>query len=149
MSRDWQPADVLPHRAPMLLLTRILAWDARSLAAEAEVSADHPLAEPAGGLPCWTAIEFMAQAAGALDGIRLRVAGRAVPPGYLLGTRRLDGVDGHFSPGARLRIEVEELLQDANGLGSYTCRLVDGARSWACQLTVYRPPGAEAAGSGE
>jgi predicted hotdog family 3-hydroxylacyl-ACP dehydratase len=140
MGREWSPVDVLPHRPPMVLLSRIIAWDNDSLVGEVDVTAASPFVEQGLGVPRWVGLEYMAQAVGALDGIRLREAGRPVPPGYLLGTRRLDGTDGYFAEGAKLRITVQEVLQDENGLGAYSCRLDDGERSLACQLTVYRPP---------
>ena len=62
------------------------------------------------------------------------------PPGYLLGTRRLGQIDGHFRPGTTLVIHVTEILSDASGLGIFACRLDDGERSLSCELTVYRPP---------
>jgi predicted hotdog family 3-hydroxylacyl-ACP dehydratase len=138
--------DVLPHRPPMLLMDRIVSWDGSSLEGEVDIREDSPFGEAGLGVPRWVALEYMAQAVGALDGVRLRQAGRPVPPGYLLGTRRLDGTDGHFRPGATLRISVREVLQHANGLGVFACRLDDGERSLICQLTVFRPPvGATAA----
>lgn len=146
MNREWLPVDVLPHRPPMLLIDRIVSWDDSSLAGEVDIREDCPFGVAGLGVPRWVALEYMAQAVGALDGVRLRQAGRPVPPGYLLGTRRLDGTDGHFQPGAILRISVREVLQDATGLGVFACRLDDGERSLSCQLTVFRPPaGATAA----
>jgi predicted hotdog family 3-hydroxylacyl-ACP dehydratase len=132
----------------MLLISRIVAWDGQSLEAEADVMPTHPLAVEGRGIPCWAAIEFAAQAAGALDGIRLRKSGCTVPPGYLLGTRRLDGVAGYFASGTTLHIRVEETLRDATGLGVYTCRLQDGERTWSFQLSVYRPKSEGTAASG-
>ena len=144
MNSHWLPGQVLPHCPPMLLLSRIVDWGPDSLVGEVDITANDPFAEPGLGVPCWVALEYMAQAVGALDGIRLREAGRLVPPGYLLGTRRLNDTDGYFRPGARLCITVQEILQDESGLGAYSCRLDDGERSLACQLTVYRPPASDA-----
>ena len=146
MNRSWQPDEVLPHRLPMLLLHRIVSWDDKSLVGEVDIHEDCLFSEAGLGVPRWVALEYMAQAVGALDGVRLRRAGKPVPPGYLLGTRRLDGTDGHFRPGATLRISVQDVLQGENGLGVFACRLDDGERSLSCQLTVFRPPlGATAA----
>lgn len=140
MNQEWLPEEVLPHRPPMLLLSRILGWDAASLVGEVHVTADSPFAEPGHGVPRWIGLEYMAQAVGALDGIRLRETGRPVPPGYLLGTRQLDHIDGWFATGARLRITVREVMQDSAGLGAFACELDDGVRSMSCLLSVYRPP---------
>ena len=124
----------------MLLLSRVVSWDAGSLVGEVDVAINSPFAEPGLGVPRWVGLEYMAQAVGALDGIRLREAGRPILPGYLLGTRRLDDIGGYFADSARLRITVQEILQDPNGLGVFTCRLDDGKQPLSCQLMVYRPP---------
>lgn len=142
-STTWEPADVLPHRPPMLLLSRILEWTRDSLLAEADVAPDSPFAVDGRGVPYWVGIEYMAQAVGALDGIRVREQGRQILPGYLVGTRRLDDTQGFFQPGTRLRITVREVLQSDSGLGAFLCRLADGPSELSCQLTVYRPPQAE------
>jgi len=123
----------------MLLLSRIVAWDERSLVGEVDVREESAFAEAGMGVPRWVALEYMAQAVGALDGIRLRLRGRPVPPGYLLGTRQLEHIDGHFRPGSTLRIEVNEVLAGENGLGAFHCRLDDGGRAVECRLTVFRP----------
>jgi len=148
MSFGWSPADLLPHRPPLLLLTRICSADGGGLVAEVDIEAGSPFAEPGRGVPRWVGLEYMAQAVGALDGLRLRESGLAVLPGYLLGTRRLDHVDGYFPDGATLRISVQEIMQDRSGLGIFACRLDEAERSLSCQLTVYRPPagGAESVG---
>jgi predicted hotdog family 3-hydroxylacyl-ACP dehydratase len=132
----------------MLLLTRVVTWGPDTLVGEVDVAGDSPFAEPGLGIPRWVALEYMAQAVGALDGIRLRESGRQVPPGYLLGTRRLDQIDGYFQPGVTVRITVSELLQGDHGLGVFSCLLNDGERAMSCQLTVYRPApgGAETGG---
>lgn len=148
MTARYTPASVLPHRPPLLLVDRLLRWSATGLEAEADVGADNPFAEPGRGVPRWLAIEYLAQAAGILDGIRLREAGLPVTPGYLLGTRLLDAIDGWFTPGQCLRLRVEELVQDASGLGAYAAELDDGSRRIQCRMTVYRPPADSPRGDG-
>ncbi len=139
MSRIWSPQEVLPHRLPMQLITRIVSWGSRDLVAEVDIAEDGLFTEAGLGVPRWVGLEYMAQAVAALDGIRLREVGRDVPPGYLLGTRRLEETDGYFRPGETLRITVQEVLQGENGLGVFSCLLWAGERSLSCQLTVYKP----------
>ena len=123
----------------MQLITRIVSWGPKDLVAEVDIAGDGPFADPGLGVPRWVGLEYMAQAVAALDGIRLRELGRGVPPGYLLGTRRLEAIDGYFQPGETLRITVQEVLQGENGLGVFSCLLRAAERSLSCQLTVYRP----------
>lgn len=125
----------------MLLLSRIVSWGSTGLVGEVDIRDDSLLVESGRGVPRWIALEYMAQAVGALDGIRLRESDQGVPPGYLLGTRFLDQTDGYFPTGTTLRITVDEVLQGGNGLAIYSCRLDDGSRPLICQLAVYRPPG--------
>ena len=118
MTSHWSPADVLPHRGPSLLLTRIVSWSSDRIVGEVDVPGDGPYSDAVRGVPRWLALEYMAQAVGALDGIHLKESGLDVPPGYLLGTRTLDRIDGHFAPGSRLRITAQEILRDESGLGA-------------------------------
>ena len=64
----WSLDDLLPHRAPMVLIDGVESFDpvARSLTARMSITPDHVLYSTAlGGVPNWAAIEFMAQAAAA------------------------------------------------------------------------------------
>lgn len=134
------PEQVLPHRGGMLLLSRIVSCDAQQLSAEADITRASLFAQGEHGVPRWAGIEFMAQTVAALDGAREVGQGHPVSLGYLLGTRRLDGVDGYFGYGAVLSLRATEVLRSENGLGAYACELNDGARMLRCQLTVYRKP---------
>jgi len=92
----------LPQAGRMVLLDRVLDWDARSIrcATRSHLDPANPLREPA-GLPVWAGIEYGAQAA-AIHGCLLR--GDTVPrPGFLASVRdahshceRLDGIEGEL-----------------------------------------------------
>ena len=138
--KAWTPAEVLPHRPPMLLLSRIVSWSADSLIGEVDIADGGTFWESGFGVPRWLALEYMAQAAGALHGIRVREAGRQVPVGYLLGTRRLVGIDGYFVGGTQLQIVVQQYSQGENGVSILSCRTAEGRRSASCRLMVYSPP---------
>jgi predicted hotdog family 3-hydroxylacyl-ACP dehydratase len=143
MSLQPDPEQVLPHRGRMLLLSRIVTVRPDGLVAEADITPQCPFSEGSAGVPRWAGIEFMAQAVGAFDGLRELGAHRTIMPGYLLGTRRLDGVHGYFPLGSVLKIHVQEVLRGDNGLGAYACELHDNASVMRCQLAVYRRPAEE------
>lgn len=85
------PSDLLPHAAPALLLTAVLAMSAGGIACTAVVPEGHPLA--AGGqVPGFAALELAAQAAAALQAL-LRQGGGSPLIGYLVGAR-----DALFAP---------------------------------------------------
>jgi 3-hydroxyacyl-[acyl-carrier-protein] dehydratase len=85
------PSSLLPHAAPALLLTAVLAMSAAGIACTAVIPAGHPLA--AGGqVPGFVALELAAQAAAALQAL-LRQGGGSPLIGYLVGAR-----DALFAP---------------------------------------------------
>ncbi len=124
----------------MLLLSRIIRCEVQSIEAEVDIDATSPFADGEQGVPRWVGIEFMAQAVGALDGAKEKQVGHAIMPGYLLGTRRIDHIGGHFAYGSILRIRAQTLLADESGFGSYDCQIDEGDNLIRCQLTVYRKP---------
>jgi predicted hotdog family 3-hydroxylacyl-ACP dehydratase len=65
----------------------------------------------------------MAQAVGALAGIRDLQAGRGPRPGVLLGTRRFRAHVRTFAAGAPVTVEVVEVLREAEGMGVYDCTI--------------------------
>jgi predicted hotdog family 3-hydroxylacyl-ACP dehydratase len=62
----------IPHAGRMVLLDRVLEWDARSIrcATRSHLDPANPLREPA-GLPVWAGIEYAAQAAALHGALRL------------------------------------------------------------------------------
>ena len=98
----------LPHAGRMVLLDRVLEWDARSIrcATRSHLDPANPLRE-APGLPVWAGIEYAAQAA-AIHGSLVR--GESTPRlGLLASVRdavphceRLDGIEGELVVCAKL-----------------------------------------------
>ena len=112
------PHEVLPHAAPMILLDRILEFDAHSLTAALTVPANGLFNDPAlgGAVPAYVAIEYMAQAIAALDGCHVRRTGQAPKIGFLLGTRRFESNVPCFQPGTELTVHVSEVIKGDNGM---------------------------------
>lgn len=135
---------LVPHRPPMLLLSRVLNVHGDELVAEVVVDAGGAFGN---GLqvPAWVGIEYMAQAVAAWAGQRSLRRGGTAKLGFLLGTRRYHAHCAAFEHGRRLQVEVRcEVLGD-NGLGAFSCRICDAAAVLAeAQLSVYEPDDAMA-----
>ena len=135
---------VVPHRGAMRLVDRVVAVDADSVEAEAEVRADEPIMEVE-GVPAWVGIEYMAQTIAAWAGCRARARGAEPQLGFLLGTRRYECSVSHFPIGSRLRIEARCEMLGANGLAQFACRILrDGRELAAANVSVFEPPDAQA-----
>ena len=136
--------DVVPHRAPMLLLDRLLSADEDSVVVEGGVRHGQPFATDA-GVPAFVGVEVMAQAIAAWAGCRAHRLGQPVKLGFLLGTRRYACARTHFAFGARLRVEARREVMGDNGLGMFACRLWhDGEPVADALLSVFEPPDAAA-----
>lgn len=92
----------IPHAGRMVLLDRVLEWDARAIRCATRTHLDplNPLREPP-GLPVWAGLEYAAQAA-AIHGTLLQSDARP-RRGFLASVRdvnpyceRLDGIEGEL-----------------------------------------------------
>ena len=138
-------SELLPHRATMLLLDRVVDFADDTLVAEYAPRADAWYADAgdAGAMPGWIGIELMAQAIAAHVALKKRAAGLPPKMGALLGTRSyrmLRPALASFAAGRPLRIAVAENFRDASGLAAYDCRIEDSAGELAqALLKVYEP----------
>jgi predicted hotdog family 3-hydroxylacyl-ACP dehydratase len=131
---------VVPHRGRMLLLDRLLARDEDSVLVGAVVAADNLFADNQ-GVPAWVGIEYMAQAISAWAGCRGLARGEPARIGFLLGTRRYECRGRPFAIGALLRIEARRELFGDNGMGVFSCRILEGETELArAQVSVFEPP---------
>ncbi|HXV84612.1 MAG TPA: hotdog family protein [Candidatus Binatia bacterium] len=131
---------LVPHAGPMVLLDRVISVDEKSLCAEVGIRADALFCGP-DGVGAWVGIEYMAQAIAAWAGYNARLRGEVVKLGFLLGTRRYECSRPIFVLGSVLRVHIQRLFQNENGLGSFECR-IDGAQGVlsTATVTVFQPP---------
>lgn len=129
---------LIPHRAGMCLLSRVIAADADSVIAEVDVDSES-LFHRATGTPAWVGLEYMAQAVAAWAGTQHRHG--APSPGYLLGTRRYHCTVDTFAPGQTLRVHARCELRTEAGLGQFACELRDSGNQVIAHavVTVYEP----------
>lgn len=134
---DYQLAELLPHSGQMIWLDRVVDFDENVLIAELVVRDDGLLGHHA-FVPAWIGIEYMAQAIAAYSGIQDKLAGQAIRPGYLLGTRRYSSNIGGFAVGTRLTVQVKKIAQDEQ-LGIFDCRILGERIEISARLNVYNP----------
>lgn len=136
---------VIPHRAPMRLIDRLLEADDAHALVEADIPAQGRFVRD-GSMPTWVGIELMAQAIAAWAGARARRRGEPVPLGMLLGTRKLEIRRATLPAGATLRIQARCELMAANGLGMFECRMtLDEEEVASAFVSVFEPHSATGA----
>lgn len=115
--------ELLPHRAPAIVLDRLREIHEEGCIAEYRVPEGCRYVDEAGRLPSWVGVEMMAQAASAFSGHRNLLSGRPVRVGYLLGARNVPVTEPSFPVGAELEIEVSVLFLDEAGPSAFRCEL--------------------------
>jgi predicted hotdog family 3-hydroxylacyl-ACP dehydratase len=133
-------AEILPHGPAMILLDRLVEYDADSLTCELTIRPDSMFIDGTHGVPAWVGIEYMAQALGAFTGIARLQAGRPVQMELLLGTRSYDCTRPYFAVGSRLQVCVKLLFWDPDGVCAFACEVREGAAVLATsELKGYEP----------
>lgn len=136
---------LVPHRAPMLLIDRIVAATDDDVTAEARVDAASIFAVDGAGVPSYVGLEMMAQTVCAYDGLQ-RFNERPTPlVGFLLGCRKYTVQRPYLEPGRVLTVTARVLLHHGE-MASFACHIrggdtVDFAEA---SLNVYRPANPEA-----
>jgi len=131
---------LVPHSGTMVLLDRVISADENTLCAEVVIRPDS-LFYADGGVGAWVGIEYMAQAIGAWAGYTAQLRGEPVKLGFLLGTRRYECSRPIFISGSVLRVHIQRVFQDENGLGSFECYIDDEeGRIATAAVSVFQPP---------
>jgi predicted hotdog family 3-hydroxylacyl-ACP dehydratase len=124
----------------MLLVDRVVAWDAQHAVVAATPKADAWYAED-GAMPSWIGVELMAQAIAAHVGLVARSQGKPPKAGVLLGTRQYRATQPRFAAGAELIVRAHLTYRDESGLGSYDSTITLGDAEVAkASVNVYEPP---------
>jgi len=132
--------ELLPHRYGMLLVDRVIDWDASSATVSAQPSAEGWYAE-AGGMPSRIGIELMAQAIAAHVSIVAWSKGEPPKKGVLLGARAYRATQPHFAVGSELIVKATRAFSDDSGMGAYDCTIENAAKA---RILVFEPPDFEA-----
>lgn len=136
---------LVPHRAPMLLIDRIVGTAEGEVTAEARTDAASIFAISGKGVPSYVGIEMMAQTVCAYDGLQRLDDGPTPLVGFLLGCRKYTVRLPYLAPGAVYTVIARLLLQHGE-MASFACRMLDGEGADVAEasLNVYRPDNSEA-----
>lgn len=137
--------ELVPHSGPMLLLDKVVAFDAEALCAEVAIMPSSTFCDGQ-AVGAWIGIEYMAQAIAAHAGYAARLRGEAVRLGLLLGSRQYHCTHAAFAVHSVLHVRVRRELLGENGLGAFACTIEDagtGEVLASATLTVYQPDNVE------
>ncbi|HJU84449.1 MAG TPA: hypothetical protein VJ600_09580 [Holophagaceae bacterium] len=115
--------ELLPHRAPAIVLTELREIGEEGCLALARVEPGAWYLDADGAMPAWVGLEMMAQAASAFSGHRNTLSGRPVRVGYLLGTRSFTAAAPAFPAGTELEVEVRVIFMDPGGPSAFRCEI--------------------------
>lgn len=135
---------LLPQRAPMLLIDRPLAITDDGAVSETVIKTDAMMCEN-GFFSPEGLIEVMAQTVGLFAGAQTLVSGKAVEPGLLLGTRKLELPAEPIPVGTVLKTRCDKTYSDESGLWQFACEVsrVENDRDEmiaTATLTLFSPP---------
>lgn len=135
----WSLEDLLPHRAPMILIDAVRDSDFADLEATVRVTEDSLFYTSPMGVPSYVGIEYVAQTVAALAGLRARRHGADVSLGYLLGARRFVATVPYFSLGSLLIVRVKAEFESRD-LAKYRGEIVnfEGETLVSTSVTVYQ-----------
>ena len=133
-------ASLVPHRAPMLVIDRVIAGEHDVVRTEVTIRRDSVFYVPGWGVPAYVGFEMMAQTICAYDGLIRWRAGQQPAPGFLLGCRRYAATREWFKVGERYEIETRSLL-DSGQTGSFESSIFDatGVEVAVSRVSVFRP----------
>ena len=144
MKKEENPEELLPHAAPMTLLSGCMQGDDEAeVVAWVDVSTASPFYDASiGGVPGCVALEYMAQTMAAVAGLAHRRSGEPPKVGFVLGSRRMSIAIPVFRSGERYRVRAKCDYQDES-FGSFDCKVEDssGATVASARLTAFQPSG--------
>ncbi|MDB5050187.1 MAG: beta-hydroxydecanoyl-ACP dehydrase [Fibrobacteres bacterium] len=134
-------AQLLPHRAPMILIDEACGMEGDSFKAKVRITPASPFFA-GDGVPAWVGLEYMAQTVAAYSGAQGLASGGEVKVGMLLGTREFTAEEPVFKDGQELEVLARIDIFQENGVSSMHCRIRDpGGRILAqAQITVIDVP---------
>ena len=135
--------ELLPHGPEMIVIDRLVSYDAARSVAVADVSERSVFFERT-GVPAWAGIEYMAQAVAAHAGFAARLRGEAPAIGFVLGTRAYESVVDEFPRGCRLTITVELELAEG-GFAAFKCAIATERVVATAVVNTFRPSAEELA----
>ena len=122
---EYTLSDLLPHRPPMILISRVVSVSENfeTLIAEVDINEETMFYdEELNGVPPLVALEYMAQSFGCLSGYTDLCQNEVPRMGFILGSRKLKNNISKFENGKTYQIEVKIAYFD-NTFGSVDCSI--------------------------
>lgn len=131
---------LLPHRAPMILLSRVVDYSDDAAQAIVEINAQSAFFDAAlGGVPTWVGMEYMAQTIGIWAGHQQLSRNKAVQAGFLLGCRSYSCNSAVFLIDCTLQVFIKPVYTDESGLGAFDCEIRSDDILATAQIKAFRP----------
>jgi len=136
---------LLPHRAPMLLLSEVVDYGEDFASALVHITETSPFFDATlGGVPSWVGMEYMAQTIGIWSGYQQLKKNPVVHAGFLLGSRRYECNSPIFPAACTLQLSAKLVYHDDGGLGAFDCLIVVNEQVKAsAQIKAFSPENPE------
>ncbi|WP_416306494.1 3-hydroxylacyl-ACP dehydratase [Neptunicella sp. SCSIO 80796] len=133
--------NVIPHRAPMILLDELVSFDQQTAVCRVAICSDSPFFDQERQLvPNHVGIEYMAQSIAAYAGAHEKDQGHQIQVGFLLGSRKYRSFCDGFAKGMELTIKVTLLYQEESGLSVFDCQILQRDRLLAeAKVNTFQP----------
>lgn len=136
--------ELLPHAGAMVLLDEVVAVSEDAITTALVVRCDGMFDEPGSGtVPASIGLEYLAQTIAAWAGYHALLAGRAVRPGLLVGTRHFRTSAARLRCGLALRASAERVMQDEDGISAFDCRVTGTGVEQSAVVKVFLPRNVE------
>ena len=133
---------ILVHRPPMILISRVAAYSEKSLRAEVDISEASMFYDlKRQGVPSWVGLEYMAQSIAAFAGIENYLQGEKIKIGFLLGSRKYISHEQIYATGSTVQVDVTPLYREEDGLGQFECKLYcNDVLANEANINIFCPP---------
>ena len=140
--------ELLPHRAPMLLLDDAVHVDVNSGTSLIFITRDSTFCIPGKGVPAWVGLEYMGQTAALIGGFQQLHGDLEDHTGFLLGSRKFNTTLPWFAIGTTLRVYCEQSALVGHTLANFTAQIfihgsTDEMPVATALLSVFRQPTAD------
>ena len=139
---EYNVLDLVPHGSSVVALDKIESYSGQTMVASLIINEESFLYEEF-GVPTWVGIEYMGQTIAAYAGAKARKENKPVKIGFLVGTRRYESPVSHFELGSKLLISVEEMINNAQGLHVFSCKIRWMDLLIHTNINVYMPENTE------
>lgn len=138
ITSPFSPADLVPHRAPMILIDRVIEAQDDFVHVQVLIQEGIPFYEN-GKVPSYVGIEYMAQAIAVWNGALAKKQGNNPKIGFLVGSRSLTLQIPYFINKSLLDV-YGKLIFNSDNMASFDCWIsCDENRLCEGRLNVYQP----------